>query len=180
MKGFHFSFPLIVLALFASPIGMAAESADPSLSSADRKFVKEAAIGGMAEVELATLASRNAGSDQVRQLAERIKQDHEQANQKLQSIASQNGAEVPAELDRKHKRDLDRLTKLQGAEFDREYVGMMVKEHKDDIKAFEKQADKGKDAELKAFAAQTTPKLREHLQQAQQLQSQMKSDDKSS
>jgi putative membrane protein len=42
----------------------------------------------------------------------------------------------------------------------------MVKDHEDDVKAFETQSKEGTDADVKSFAAKTLPTLQEHLQMA--------------
>lgn len=138
-----------------------------------QRFLKEAAVDGIAEVELAEVAQERASND-VKELANRIKQDHAQANQQLKSLASDKGAELPTSMDRKHKREKDRLAKLQGQEFDRAYVDAMIKDHKQAIREFEKQARDAKDPEVKAFAAQTLPTLKQHLEQAQQIQKDLK------
>ena len=133
-------------------------------------FVKKAAVDGIAEVELADLALERAASDDVKTLANHIKQDHQRANEQLNAIATQKGLQVPQQTDAKHKRDKDRLAKLDGNEFDNAYVKAMIKEHEKDIKEFEKQAKNGKDAELKTFANNALPKLREHLDHAKQIE----------
>ena len=83
-------------------------------------------------------------------------------------IASAKGVQLPAQLDRKHHGDLDRLAKLSGADFDREYMAYMVKDHKQDIAEFQKAAKGLKDAEIKQFASSTLPTLEEHLHMAEQ------------
>jgi len=138
------------------------------LGSHDRKFVKEAAIGGMYEVEAGQLALKNASSDEVKQMAQHIVDDHTQANEKLKSIAQAKGlTDVPTQLDSKHQKELDKLGKLSGADFDRKYSSMMVSDHKKDIKAFEKEAKSGSDPEIKQFAADAVPTLKGHLSMAQ-------------
>jgi putative membrane protein len=171
MKGFS----ELIVAVFTLGVLPSAPSAD----TADRKFAKEAAVDNIAEVELATLAQEKASSDQVRQYAARLRRDHQQANEKLKALASQKGVPLPSEMDAKHKREKDRLTKMKASDFDRAYIDTMVKEHKEDVREFEKEAEKGKDADLKAFAAETLPTLREHLQQAEQLQTTVKAEKKS-
>ena len=137
-------------------------------SSHDRKFVKEAAIGGMFEVEAGQLALKNASSDEVKQMAQHIVDDHSQANEKLKSIAQEKGlTDVPTQLDSKHQKELEKLGKLSGADFDRKYSSMMVADHKKDIKAFEKQAKSGSDPQIKQFAADAVPTLKGHLSMAQ-------------
>lgn len=135
-----------------------------------QRFVKKAAADGIAEVELAELALERAASNDVKTLANHIKQDHQQANEQLKSIAAQKRVNLPEQTDDKHKREKERLAKLQGNEFDKAYVKTLIKEHEKDIKAFEKQAKDGKDAELKTFANSALPKLREHLDHAKQIE----------
>lgn len=144
-----------------------------ALSSADKDFVTKAAMGGMAEVQLGELAQKNASSDAVKQFASRMVQDHGKANGELKSIATTKGMQLPTSLDRKHKSDMERLQKLTGADFDRAYMKHMVDDHKKDVGEFQKQADKGRDEQLKGFAAKTLPTLQEHLKLAQTVSDQV-------
>jgi putative membrane protein len=145
-----------------------AQAADSNLSSHDQKFVKEAAMGGLYEVQAGQLAAQKATSSEVKQMAQHIVDDHTKANDQLKSLAQAKGVtDLPMQLDSKHQRQLDHLNKLSGAEFDRTYSKMMVSDHKDDIKLFQKEADNGKDADLKQFAASILPKLQQHLSMAE-------------
>ena len=145
------------------------------LDSAERKFVEKAAIDGMAEVELGKLAQQKAASDQVKQFASRMVEDHSKANDELKQIASMKGLQVPTALDKGHQKDMENLSKRSGADFDKKYMDHMVSEHKKDVSMFEKEAKSGKDPELKAFAAKTLPKLQEHMKLAQNVHEGVKS-----
>jgi putative membrane protein len=68
---------------------------------------------------------------------------------------------------------MKKLQGLSGTEFDREFVKMAVNDHQKDVKEFEKAAKDADDTELKSFAAKTLPTLRQHLQQAKSLQTQV-------
>src|SRR5579885_2345073 len=81
------------------------------LGAQDRNFMKEAAIGGMAEVDLGNLAQQKGQSDQVKQFGARMVQDHTQANNELMSIAGQQGVQLPQQLDQKHQAMHDRLSR---------------------------------------------------------------------
>jgi putative membrane protein len=94
-------------------------------------------------------------------------EDHAKANDELKQIASAKGAQVPAALDKSEQKEIQKLEKLSGSDFDREYMKRMVSDHKDDVSAFEKEAKSGKDAELKSFAQKTLPTLQEHMKLAQ-------------
>jgi putative membrane protein len=62
-----------------------------------------------------------------------------------------------------------------GAAFDRGFIEAQVKAHQEAIALFEKQANGGGDADLKAFAQKQLPALRNHLKQAQDLQAKLPS-----
>ena len=142
-------------------------SASAKLAGADKTFVEKAAIGGMAEVELGNLAQQKAASDQVKQFGARMVTDHSKANDELKQIASTKGVQLPSALDDKHKKDKDRLQKMSGADFDKAYMSHMVDDHKQDVAEFKKEANGGKDGDVKGFAAKTLPTLEEHLKLAQ-------------
>jgi putative membrane protein len=151
----------------APPTGGAAASGTATLSNADKKFVEEAAAGGMAEVELGKLAEQRATNPQVKQFGSRMVQDHGKANDELKSLASSKGVQVPAALPKSKQADVDKLGKMTGADFDKAYMKHMVDDHKHDVSMFEKQSKSGQDSDLKAWAGKTLPTLREHQQLAQ-------------
>ena len=133
----------------------------------DMAFVKEAAMGGLAEVELGRLATQKAESNDVKQFAQRMVDDHSKANDQLKPIAQQKNVEVPSQLSGKEKALYDRLSKLSGAQFDRAYMRAMVADHRKDVAAFKRESTAGTDAEVKQFASQTLPTLQDHLKMAQ-------------
>jgi putative membrane protein len=136
------------------------------LSERDRNFAKEAALGGMAEVELGKLAQQNAHKEDVKQFGAKMVQDHTNINQQLMPILAAKDVTAPTQLDEKHRKTLDKLSKMRGAEFDRTYMHDMVEDHEKDVKKFRQEAEHGNDADLKAFAQKTLPVLEEHLKLA--------------
>jgi len=153
----------------------AKEQGKGGLASSDRKFVTEAAHGGMAEVELGKMAAEKGGSDAVKQFGQRMADDHGKASDELRQFAQQKGITLPTDLDSKHKQLRDRLAKLNGADFDRAYANEMVKDHKKDVADFKREARGAKDPDLKSWAGKTLPTLEDHLKQAQDMQAQVKS-----
>jgi putative membrane protein len=144
-----------------------ASQAAKSNSGADRQFVMEAAVGGLAEVALGQMAGEKAESDQVKQFGQRMVTDHGKANDELKTLAQNKGMTLPANVDAKHKATQDRLSKLSGAAFDRAYMQEMLNDHRKDVNEFRKESQSGKDPDVKAWAAKTLPTLEEHLQMAQ-------------
>lgn len=110
-------------------VGTAGEAARDKVSSADKDFVNDLAIAGMAEVELGRMATERAASPEVKKFGQMMVDDHTAAGNKLKAIASQYTIPVPAALDEKHADLRDKLAKLQGPEFDREYMAAMVDGH---------------------------------------------------
>jgi putative membrane protein len=152
----------------ATPMGAGAtsgNSAKPSVS--DQRFMKEAAQGGMAEVELGKLAVQNASSDEVKKFGQRMVDDHSKANDKLKELASAKGVTLPQAPNARQKATKDQLSKLSGDQFDKAYMKDMLKDHKQDIAAFQSESNTGHDADVKNFATQTLPTLRDHLKDAQ-------------
>jgi putative membrane protein len=139
-----------------------------SAKASGSAFMKQAAQGGMAEVELGKLASERAENPDVKQFAQRMVDDHTKANDELKQVAEKKGVTLPSDTDAKHRAEMDHLAKLSGAEFDRAYMHHMVGDHDHDVAAFQQESRKAKDPDLKAWIDKTLPTLKEHQQQAQQ------------
>jgi putative membrane protein len=139
-------------------------------ASADTKFMKEAAEGGLAEVSLGQLAADKGSSNDVKAFGQRMVSDHTKANDQLKQIASQKKIDLPQDLNAKDKAKKAALEKLSGDQFDREYMKAMVADHKKDVSDFQRESTSGHDPDVKNFAAQTLPTLKEHLQQAQSIE----------
>ena len=92
--------------------------------------------------------------------------DHARAGAELKAIAQRKGIQLPANVDSRQRSELDKLAKLSGAAFDKEYMSAMVKDHETDVQDFETQAKQGRDPDIKAFANKTLPVLKQHLEMA--------------
>ena len=128
--------------------------------SPDQKFVLEAASGGMMEVQLGQLAVSK---------AKHMVDDHSKANEELRGLASSKGITLPTALDAKQQAEVDKLSKMSGADFDHHYMMMMVTDHNKDVAAFERESKNGKDPDVKAWAAKTLPTLQEHQTMAKDI-----------
>jgi len=149
--------------------GLAFAGSRSSMSSADRRFMTEAAEGGQMEVELGELAQQKAASDAVRQFGKRMAEDHGKGGQELAQLAGKKSVSLPSKVSSKTQAEKNRLSKLSGEAFDREYVKMMVRDHEKDVAAFRRESQSGKDPDVKAWAAQTLPTLEDHLKNIRQV-----------
>lgn len=150
------------------------DTADPGpqrgqLSESDYRFAIKAARAGAEEVQLGQLAEQKGGSQAVRDFGKRMVSDHSKANDGLKGVATQKGATLPPTLSRTGRSSLDELQGLSGYDFDKKYSKDMVKDHKEDVRAFEKAANDVTDPDLRAWVQNTLPTLQEHLQMAEQM-----------
>ena len=128
----------------------------------------------MLEVNLGHMAADNSHNPAVQQFGQRMVADHGKAGQNLQQIAATKGASLPAQLTAKQQKEVDRLAQLSGPDFDKAYIGMMVKCHKADEKLFKRASEDAQDPDLKAFAASTLAIVQEHLKMAEDLENTVK------
>ncbi len=143
------------------------------LSRADHTFFVTAAEDGMAEVELGKLAQQKGASEQVKGFGTQMVTDHTKAGDELKALAASKGVTLPA-TPGKHQKDIDKLGKKSGADFDRDYARHMVDAHKKAVSLFQKASKSGGDADVKAFAGKTLPTLQQHLEHANTLNSAVK------
>jgi putative membrane protein len=173
----------------AGTVGTAGDT--NNVSRGDEDFVKEMLTDGMAEVELGNMAKDRAMSAEVKQFGERMVRDHSKAGDELKQIASQYSITAPAQMDDKHHELMDKLSKVRGTAFDREYINAMVDGHQDVINQLQKHAsedrfgdnkgavkpepsNKASEASVNQWAAKALPTVREHLDQAKQIQDHLK------
>ncbi len=149
--------------------GTAGRAQEPTTSTADRNFLIKSAHAGMAEVKMAELAAERASSEEVKEYARHILEDHQKANERVKDIASQQGITLPSDMDAKQKAAYDRLSKLSGEEFDRAFTREMVRDHKQDVSEFRRASKTARNPEVKEFASNTLPTLQQHLKRAQEL-----------
>ena len=159
-KGTANSEPLVK----TEPAKPASDKGDSVVTGGDLAFMNAAAPGGMAEVELGKLAAGKAENAEVKAFAQKMVEDHSKAGEDLKQLAAQKKVSLPPDLMPAHTQLMEKLSKLSGAEFDKEYVKAMVADHNKDVTAFESASKTAGDADLKAFATKTLPTLKMHLE----------------
>jgi putative membrane protein len=157
--------------------GAAGTSGRAGLSMGERNFVQDQLNDGSREIQLGQLAEKHAASADVKQFASMMVQDHTRAGNKLEEVARREN--VQADDSNKNTRDdIERLSKLSGTEFDKEYMNLMVKDHKDAVDALQDQAQNADNTEVKTWAAETLPRMKRHLEEAQQIEQQLNNAEK--
>ncbi|MBX8485491.1 DUF4142 domain-containing protein [Pseudomonas cichorii] len=158
---------LIKTSALALLISLAGQTALAAQDSDD--FVEDASAKGIAEVEAGRLAQEKGSSGDVKSFADKMVKDHTAANNKLKALAESKNLEVSSDAQMMDKAKSMILELRSAKSFDQAYANNQVKAHEEAIALFEDEAANGEDAELKAFAADTLPKLKEHLVHAKEL-----------
>lgn len=155
---------LIVAGLLAA--GQAG-AADTSISTKASDFIKDAAAGNQAEIATAQLAQEKSQNPQVKDLAQMIQQDHQQAEQKLETIAQNHGITLPQKPTWSERHQQSKLSKLNGADFDQQYTKDMLENHTKDIKKFQNASQNIEETDVKQYAQNCLPTLEKHLRHAE-------------
>lgn len=136
------------------------------LSDKDKAFMKEAAMGGMMEVDMGKMAQKQGKSAEVKKIGDTMVADHSKANKELMAIAKKKGVDLSSVKPPSHS--------MGDANFDKDYVAMMVKDHEKDLAAFQAEAKNGSDADVKAFASKTSAVIKKHLDMVKAAQAKLK------
>ncbi len=135
----------------------------------DKMFLQKAVDGNNAEIDVARMAQTKGQSESVRQFAQQMLRDHGQAANQFRRVMDKQGVAVPTEHVPEHQKTADRLSRLNGKQFDQAYAAAMVKDHRKMVAMCEQASQSAKSADVKKLASNLLPTLREHLQMAQKL-----------
>ncbi len=143
------------------------EKFDDTNIEGDTEWAVGAADAGLMEVEASKLALQKGSSAEVKQFAQMMIDDHSKANEELKSAAAAKNITLPTTLSADKQDKINKLNEKSGRDFDVAYMDQMVDDHKKVIDHFKDEANNGKDADLKAWAAGKIPTLEHHLEMAE-------------
>jgi putative membrane protein len=149
---------LLAFLILAAPLAAFGADANP-----DASFYKNAAEGGLFEVDAGNLAQQKSSNQAVKDFGAMMVKDHTAANQKLQSIAASKNITLPTSASMKQMATKAKLDVLSGDTFDKSYIKSQVAAHEQTVALFQKEIATGQDPDAKAFASQTLPTVRAHL-----------------
>jgi putative membrane protein len=148
----------------SSPVSSTAEAV-----MKDEAFVRVAAHGGLAEIKLGKLAMDQGSNETVKAFGTRMVAEHTKAGDELKEAAKEENIGLPTDLSAKDQATYDRLSKLSGTDFDQAYAQDMVKDHQQDLRDFQREANHGNDDVIREFASKTVPMIQQHLDQAKEM-----------
>ena len=132
-------------------------------------FIAQAIQGDNAEIEMGKLAEARGGTKEVRNYGKMLVRDHEKNLREARKLAREMKVKAPSGAPDDARQEKAKLTKLKGADFDKEFASAMVGDHQKDIAAFQQEASSASDAKVKDFASKSLPVLQKHLEAAQKL-----------
>lgn len=132
----------------------------------DKLFVRQAALGNRAEVELGKQAAGKSGTQAVKDFASRMQKEHSSSAERLMKAGKPAKVEVPRDLDPEHLRVRDELSKLSGAEYDKAYLAAQIHDHQKTANLLLWHLSYGQNAELIRYSADTLPTVLDHLEHA--------------
>jgi putative membrane protein len=113
--------------------GSSATSAEAQ-SMRDQVFVRRAAEGGVAEVQLGHLAAQKGSADDVKAFGQKMVDDHTILNANMKPVAESMDIRVPTTMNKEDQAEYNKLNALSGDDFDKEYLAYMVKNHHHDLR----------------------------------------------
>ncbi|MDB5880798.1 MAG: hypothetical protein JWP43_676 [Ramlibacter sp.] len=133
------------------------------------RFLKEAAAASRFESEASRVALAKSNDPRVRSFAATLIKHHADTGIALQHMLHGRGM-APPMLANAQRKTLNRLARLSGVKFDREYTEQVgLKYQQEDVQVYEKAALVTQDPVLKGWITQTLPTLREHLATAERI-----------
>ncbi len=165
-------FSLYILVLFFIGIGVVIASsafAQRSGVASAADFVHRASLSDMFEIQSSQIALDRARSEDVKNFAQRMIDDHTQASKRLDGILKTTSMSMTKTLDAEHQGKIDELNSAPDANFDNRYISMQIAAHERAVQLFSDYGRRGMDPALKSFASEMVPTLQNHLKEAQQI-----------
>lgn len=155
-------------------VGTAGEAREADVNATEKRFFEDVTIANMAEVELGRLAAQKATNPEVKKFGEMMVEGHTKGLETLRTLGAPHNLPMPTELDDKHRDLREKLSKLSGREFDREYIQAMVDGHEDmegklSPRTNERAGENTFENKINQWAATTLPTVQQHLEKAKQI-----------
>jgi len=150
----------------------AQQSGKSTLSRADQNIMHDLAQANLSEIETGKVALQKSNNDQVKTYAQKMIDDHTQAQKDLEQLAQAKGVTLPTEPDNKHQSELKKLSSLEGEKFDKRYLSQGgLSDHRNTHRLLERAQSRATDPDLKALVSKVEPVVSQHLTMAKDLQS---------
>jgi putative membrane protein len=177
MKNLFYCISLVAsLTLFTACEDTPRENVQSTETDADEggvTFIEKGIKGGLAEITAANLAKNKSHNQKVVEFANMIITDHDSIGKELKKLADDKDVVVDNVLSTEHQDMIKQLQSKKDAEFDAAYMNMMVMDHQKDVELFTNESH-NQSADIQKVAEGSLPKLKKHLQMAQEIKASLK------
>jgi len=151
----------------------ASESIGASVSQADVNFMTKATDANLAEINMARMALERSSDKDVKDFANMIQRDHNDALENLTDLMRDNNVPEPKNLAAEQRNVIHSMTSLSGPSFDREFANTMVADHEKAVEMFREEQANAQNPDLKKYVNDVLPKLEMHSEKSRELQSKL-------
>jgi putative membrane protein len=135
----------------------------------DIKFAHAAAEEAMTMAKLGSLAETIGVNPEVQQFGKKMMEEHSAMSHELDDLAAKLNIKLPTAISEHGQRKVNRLSSKSGTQFDKYYMKCMAKEYKRLISLYKSEKKSGKNDEIKAWAANKFPIIKDHHAMAKDL-----------
>jgi putative membrane protein len=158
--------PLSALVLSAF---LVAPALAQKMDNADAAAMKQLAQSSLNEIEAGQAAESKAQSTEVKEFAKKMQTEHNRMLDELKSLAQAKGVALPRSASARDMAQMKMMGRASGADFDRQYMEHMLKDHQKHAQETGELAAKAKDPQFRAAVQQANAKIKEHLELARQI-----------
>lgn len=168
MRGYIF---LILTILFTTLTGCENDDkTDPSvIGELDKQFILEASDDALFQVNAGQVAASRTMQDSIQEYGEEMTTDHTEVGKELQTLATARKVQLPTTLSDERQQQLDSLSVQTGMSLDTLYLNQMVAIQERVVRLMEIEGASGKDTELKQWASDRLPVVRQFEERAKAL-----------
>ncbi len=134
------------------------------------EFMVKAYHHNMLLTQASQIAAQQAKAPEVKDFAQKSLNEHNKMQQQLQSLATQMNITLPDSLNERDHQKVGNLTASGQENFDSRYMELVDDASEKMVKEFEDISEEVKDANVSNFVQQALPALRQHQEQADQLE----------
>jgi putative membrane protein len=140
-----------------------------TLTADDKEFIEYASEMHAGEIQMAELVKQKTSREDIKDYAESVIDNHKDALEELSEAAGQKLTLQNTKASLDTERHTEYLQQLSGAEFDREFIALMIADHKDAASTFNEPFVDVQNKKLKSFMKEELPALEQNLSQAEKL-----------
>jgi putative membrane protein len=155
--------PVPAQAEVAGPVTSTQQVLRQEVSEQDRRFLRQAHQGNLAEIAAGELARTRGQAEVVRSLGAVLVTDHTRLDAAVRETAERLGVSLPTEPTPQGRAMLARLRALSGSAFDRAWIAGMIEGHRMSLRRGQRELREGTSGEVKQLVRTATPVVQEHL-----------------